>query len=42
MYNKIPSIRQASLYARTGNQKIVNEILQSEGIESTNAMRRDF
>ena len=42
MYNKIPNIRQASLYARTGSQKVVNEILQSEGIGSTNVMRRNF
>ena len=42
MYNKIPNIRQASLYARTRSQKVVHEILQSEGIGSTNVMRRNF
>ena len=42
MYNKIPNIKQASLYARTGSQRIMHEILQSEGIQPAHATYRGF
>ncbi len=36
MYNKIPDIRHAALYARTGNKQLFGEVLRIEGIQSLN------
>jgi len=34
MHNNIPKIRHASLYARTGNKNLLQEIIRVEGINS--------
>jgi len=42
MYQTIPNLRDASLYARTGHQQLTREILRHAGIRTVNQMARDW
>ena len=42
MYQPIPNIRDAAVYARTDMQKLTREILRIEGIAQLRSMTHDF